>query len=142
MRHLVLAAAMAFAPVAVLADAAHKIAVHVNNGDPKVLNMALNNVQNVKAYYDAKGEEVEIELVAYGPGLVMFIDGKSPVADRVKTMSLENEHLSFSACGNTLQKMSKKLGKDVPLMSEASVVPSGVVRLIELQESGYSYVRP
>lgn len=142
MKKLVLAAVMALTPIAALAGAAHKIAVHVNSGDPQALNMALNNVQNVKAYYDEQGEQVDIELVAYGPGLVMFVEGKSPVADRVKTMSLENEHLKFSACGNTLRKMSQKLGKDVPLMSEASVVPSGVVRLVQLQEEGYSYVRP
>jgi len=38
--------------------------------------------------------------------------------------------------------MSKQEGKDVPLMSEAKLAPSGVVRLIELQEKGYAYIRP
>jgi intracellular sulfur oxidation DsrE/DsrF family protein len=38
--------------------------------------------------------------------------------------------------------MSAKAGQDVPLMSEAMVVPSGVVRLVELQEQGYAYIRP
>ena len=142
MKKMVLAAVLALTPVAALADMAHRIAVHVNSNDSAVINMALNNVQNVKAYYDEKGEGVEIELVAYGPGLVMLLEGKSPVADRVKAMSLENEHLTFAACGNTLRKMSKKAGKDLPLMSEAGVVPSGVVRLVELQEQGYAYVRP
>ncbi|HHS89089.1 MAG TPA: hypothetical protein ENJ26_01825, partial [Rhodobacteraceae bacterium] len=85
---------------------------------------------------------VVIELVAYGPGLNMFIPGKSPVEDRIETLSLELENLSFSACGNTHRKMSAKAGQDIPLMSEASVVPSGVVRLIELQENGFAYVRP
>ena len=142
MRKMVLAAVMVLTPVAALADMAHRIAVHVNSNDPAILNMVLNNVENVKAYYDEKGEGVEIELVAYGPGLIMLLEGKSPVAHRVKTMSLENEHLTFAACGNTLRKMSKKAGKDLPVMSEANMVQSGVVRLVELQEQGYSYVRP
>ncbi|MDX1780636.1 MAG: DsrE family protein [Thalassovita sp.] len=142
MKKLILAAALVMAPLAALADAAHKIAFHVNSKEPAIINMALNNVENVKAYYDSQGEEVDIELVAYGPGLVMLLEGKSPVADRVKTMSLENEHLTFAACGNTLRKMSKKAGKQLTLMSEAGLVHSGVVRLVELQESGYSYVRP
>ncbi|CUH65699.1 hypothetical protein TG4357_02009 [Thalassovita gelatinovora] len=143
MKKLVLAAALACAPLGVWAEGVvHKVAVHVDDGDPRVLNMALNNVQNVAKYYETQGDTVEIEVVAYGPGLVMFLDGRSPVADRISAMSLEHEHLKFSACANTLRNMSKKMGKDVEVMSEAVVVPSGVVRLIELQEQGYSYVRP
>ena len=120
----------------------HHIAIHVDQNDPKVMNMALNNVQNIRKYYESVGDEVVIEVVAYGPGLVMFIPGKSPVEDRIKTLSLELDNLSFSACGNTRRKMGEKLGHEVPIMEEASVVPSGVVRLVELQEEGYAYIRP
>lgn len=120
----------------------HHIAFHVDQNDPKVMNMALNNVQNVAKYYESKGDTVVIEVVAYGPGLMMYIPGKSPVADRISTMSLGIENLSFSACGNTKRKMEEKMGGEVAIMDEASVVPSGVVRLVELQEDGYAYVRP
>jgi len=106
------------------------------------MNVALNNIENVKSYYDEKGDKVIVELVAYGPGLNMFVVGKSPVAERIETMALAIEGLTFSACGNTHRKMSEKAGKEIPLMSEAGVVPSGVVRLVELQEDGYSYVKP
>lgn len=130
-------------PTAVLAqEAMHKVAVHVDENDPKRMNLALNNVQNIKKYYDAKGEKVTIELVAYGPGLHMFREDTSPVKDRLATMSLAIEGLTFSACGNTHKNMSSKAGKEIKLVSEAAMVPSGVVRLIELQENGYSYVRP
>jgi intracellular sulfur oxidation DsrE/DsrF family protein len=120
----------------------HKLAIHVDQNDPAVMNMALNNAQNVMAYYAEQGEEVTVELVAYGPGLNMFVADKSPVEDRISAMSLENDNLSFAACGNTLKGMEKKTGAKVNLMSEAVVVPSGVVRLMELQEDGYAYVRP
>ena len=132
-----LSATMAFAE-----GKTHYVAIHVDQNDPQVMNMALNNAANVDSYYESVGDEVEIELVAYGPGLNMFIPGKSPVADRVSAMSLEMENLSFAACANTLEGMKKKAGHDIELMSEAVVVPSGVVRLIELQEQGYAYVRP
>ena len=98
--------------------------------------------QNVANYYASKGDEAVIEMVAYGPGLNMFIPGKSPVEQRISTMSLEMDNISFSACGNTHRKMSEKAGKKVALMSEATLTPSGVVRLIELQEQGYAYIRP
>lgn len=122
--------------------AMHKIAVHVDQNDPQVINMALNNVQNVNNYYASKEESVAIEVVAYGPGMQMYVAGKTPVGDRIAAMALEIEGLTFSACGNTHRKMNEKAGKEVPLISEAQVVPSGVVRLVELQEQGYAYVRP
>ena len=120
----------------------HYLAIHVDSADPKTQNIALNNAVNVTNYYEAKGEKVVIELVAYGPGLTMFIPGKSPVEDRIKTMALEFENLTFAACGNTKKKMEKKLGGPIQIMEEAPIVPSGVVRLMELQEQGYAYVRP
>jgi len=130
------------AHMAAAAGKTHHVAIHVDQNDPAVMNMALNNAANVNAYYESQGDTVVIELVAYGPGLNMLIPGKSPVETRVSAMSLELPNLTFAACGNTLKKMSEKAGKDVAVMSEAHVVPSGVVRLIELQEEGYSYVRP
>ena len=120
----------------------HYLAIHVDENDPKVMNIALNNVQNVTKYYESRGDKVVIEVVAYGPGLNMYIPGKSPVADRISAMSLGMDNVSFAACGNTLRKMREKTGKDIQVMEEATVVPSGVVRLMELQEQGYAYVRP
>ena len=143
MKRLITAAAFAFAAAPALAEGeTHYLAIHVDENDAQVMNMALNNAANVASYYEAQGDEVVIELVAYGPGLAMFIDGKSPVADRVSAMSLELPQLSFAACENTLRGMEKKSGETISLMPEAKVVPSGVVRLMELQEDGYAYVRP
>ncbi len=138
-----LAATVALAPLAAWAEGkTHYLTIHVDENDPAVMNMALNNAQNVHNHYTEQGDTVVIELVAYGPGLNMYVDGTSPVSDRISAMSLGMENISFAACGNTLAAMEKKAGHSVALMSEAKVVPSGVVRLIELQEQGYSYVRP
>ncbi|MBN2906113.1 MAG: DsrE family protein [Rhodobacteraceae bacterium] len=120
----------------------HHIAVHVNQNDPQVMTMALNNVQNLTNYYESQGDDVVVEVVAYGPGLNMLIPGKSPVAERIETMALAMHGLTFSACGNTHRAMSAKLGQEVALLDEARIVPSGVVRLVELQEQGFAYVRP
>lgn len=38
--------------------------------------------------------------------------------------------------------MSKAENKEIALVSEAKVVKSGVVRVMELQERGWSYVKP
>lgn len=143
MRKTLIALTLALAGTAASAEGeTHKVAIHVDQNDPQVMNMALNNVANLTSYYEAQGDEVIVEVVAYGPGLNMYVEGKSPVADRIASMSLENEGLRFSACENTHRAMSEKAGHDVELLPEAEMVPSGVVRLIELQEDGFAYVRP
>ncbi len=119
----------------------HKIAVHVNQNDAAIMNIALNNIQNLTSYYESKGDTTVVELVTYGPGLKM-LTADSPVKDRISAMSLESSQLQFSACGNTHRKMSEKAGKEIELLSEAKLVPSGVVRLVDLQEEGFAYVKP
>ena len=136
-----LLAVVAMQPV-MAAEKTHYLAIHVDENDKGRMNIALNNAANVTKYYEAKGEKVEIEIVAYGPGLHMYRADTSPVKDRIAAMSLEHENLKFSACGNTLNGMTKKEGKMPALVSEATVVQSGVVRLMELQEEGWTYIRP
>ena len=137
-----LAALLAAAPLAALAEGkTHHVAFHVDQNDPHVLNMALNNAKNLTEYYTEQGDEVVIEMVAYGPGLHMLIEGKTPVKDRIETLALELP-ITFSACGNTIANIERKSGAPVTLLEEARVVKSGVARLVELQEEGYSYIRP
>jgi hypothetical protein len=139
---LALMAAFMTGQATIAAGTTHYLVIHVDSSDPKTQNLALNNAANVTKYYEDKGETVVIEMVTYGPGLTMLIPGKSPVEDRIKTMSLEFENLTFAACGVTRGKMAAKAGHEIPIMDEATMTPSGVVRIMELQEQGYAYVRP
>jgi uncharacterized protein len=132
----------AMTPTHTVAGEDHKIVIHVDENDAARMNMALNNASNIDAYYKEKGEEVTIELVTYGPGLIMLIDGKSPVQDRIASFEQNFDNISFRACGNTHRKMSQKAGMDIKLVSQAKMVPSGVVHLSERQEQGWTYIRP
>ena len=58
---LLLTTAMTFADAKT-----YKVAFHVDESDPKDMNMALNNAQNVSNYHAGKGKKVIIELVAFG----------------------------------------------------------------------------
>lgn len=121
----------------------HRVAVQVDDvNDPAIMNLALNNVSNMAHHYHEIGEKVEIEVVAFGPGLHMLRDDTSPVKARIKSMSETMPQLAFSACGNTRENMTRAESKDIPLISQAKVVNAGVVRLMELQEQGWSYLRP
>ncbi len=123
-------------------ERSHRLAIHVDENDVKKMKMALNNAKNVTKYYKSKGEKVAIEIVAYGPGLHMLRADTSPVRQIIAAMSLEYGNVAFAACGNTQDIMKKKEKKAIPLIPEAKRVTAGVVRLMELQEQGWSYVKP
>jgi intracellular sulfur oxidation DsrE/DsrF family protein len=124
-------------------ETANKVVFHVDQNDAKVMNLTLNNVQNMLKYFKAKDEKVTIEVVTYGPGLNMLRKDKTPVAERITALAKENSDIQFSACKNTIAVMTKKAkGKKPPLVGEAKEVPSGVVRLLELQKQGYAYIKP
>jgi intracellular sulfur oxidation DsrE/DsrF family protein len=121
--------------------ATHKVAIQVSDNDKNLMNRALNNTKNLVDFYKAKGETVVVEIVTFHDGLHM-LRSESPVKDRIAVMSLENPNIKFIACANTQANQSKAEGKPVTLLSEATIMPSGIVRLIELQKQGYAYIRP
>jgi len=135
-------AVFALSPNVAQALEGHHLVIQVNDNDPAKMNLALNNAANVDAYYKEKGEEVTIEIITYGPGLNMLVAGKSPVADRIASFEQNFDNISFQACNNTKTKMEKKSGKTVALLSQANITPSGVIRLSERQEQGWTYIRP
>ncbi|KRR10508.1 hypothetical protein CQ12_10455 [Bradyrhizobium jicamae] len=121
---------------------AHRLVLQVNTNDPAAMNLTLNNATNVAQYYKDLGEKVKIEVVTFGPGLHMLRDDTSPVKARIEEMALSRPEVSFKACGNTQERMHKAENKDIPIVAQAEVVKSGVVRVMELQEKGWSYVKP
>ena len=136
---------LAFASAGNAADVKpHHIAIQVDQNDPQVMNLALNNVNAIIEHYRAKNEDVDIDVVAYGPGLHMLRADTSPVQDRIKRLKdmVFPGKIQFSACNNTKQGMEKAEGHAISVVSDATIVPSGVVHLMELQEQGWSYVRP
>jgi uncharacterized protein len=86
--------------------------------------------------------QVAFEIITFGPGLHMLRDDTSPVKARIKTIKEANPAISFQACGNTQENMQKAENKEIPLIPEATVVKSGVVRVMELQEQGWTHVKP
>jgi intracellular sulfur oxidation DsrE/DsrF family protein len=99
--------------------------------------MALNNAVNVQKELGL--DNVIIEIVAYGPGLSLLTPN-SAASERVPSLAMQN--ITFSACGNTMHSIEEKTGEPVTLVEGVQIVKAGVVRIMELQEQGYSYVRP
>src|SRR5207237_9157263 len=101
-----------------------------------------NVAANVSQYYSGKGEEVEIQIVAFNAGLHMLREDTSPVKPRLRSFAQGMPNVSFKACQNTRDNMAKREGAVPPLVANAELVPAGVVTLMELGERGWTIVRP
>jgi intracellular sulfur oxidation DsrE/DsrF family protein len=124
--------------------AGHKIVFHVGSADPAMMGVALHNIENAAAYYAARKEPVAIELVANGPGYTMLRADISPVKAGVAATRQKYPFVVFSACQHSRAGMAAaehKTVQEIPELPEASDVPAGVVRLAELQEQHFSYIR-
>ncbi|MBD3609187.1 MAG: DsrE family protein [Gammaproteobacteria bacterium] len=128
--------------VGVAASTAHaedkqKVVIQVSTDDLRTQKIALNNAVNVQKALGI--DNVDVEIVAYGPGLSMLTK-KSKQGKRVESLAIQG--ITFSACGNTMKKVEKKKGKKPVLLSGVKVVPAGVIRIMQLQNEGYTYIRP
>ena len=115
----------------------HKLVIQVSSADPLTQKIALNNAANIQKGLGV--DNIAVEIVAYGPGL-SILTANSKNASRVGSLAVQG--IRFSACGNTIKKITKKKGKAPKLVDGVIVVPGGVGRIIALQEKGYSYIRP
>ncbi len=120
----------------------HHVVIQVTQNDPALMAMALNNAENLAKLYKDKGEKIDIEFVAYGPGLHMFRNDTSPVKERLAAIAGSSKDITFSGCGNTLAGQSRMENKEISLIPAAHIVPTGIGRIVELEEKGWTYVRP
>jgi len=115
----------------------HNLVIHVNSADPDTQQLAINNATNVLKFYGP--ENVTIEIVAHGKGL-SILTSQGTQAERIPAL-LKNG-VAFSACEVTMNKIKKKNGKLPVLLPGVRIVPAGVPRIMELQEQGFSYIKP
>ena len=114
-----------------------KVVLQISDADPTKQTLVLNVASNlIKAYGP---DNVDVEIVAFGPGLRLMFDDNH---NKGRISGLTDNGVRFAACENTLKKVSKNLGKTPALNSNATKVPAGVVRIIDLVSDGYILVKP
>lgn len=140
---LILIDGLTSAPVSAQ-DGIHRLVLQISDDDPQKMNTVLNVASNVSRHYSEFGEEVEIVIVAFNEGLHILRTDTAPdnIRKRVAGFDASMPNVSFIACGNTITAMEKNEGKSVPIIAHAETVPAGVVTLIELNEKGWTIVRP
>ncbi len=137
-----LALVLACAAGPALAAEPHRLALQISDNDPEKMTAVLNVAANVSKHYSDKGEEVEIQIVAFNAGMHLLRDDTSPVKPRLASFAQGMPNVSFKACQNTLDAMTRREGKAPPLVANADLVPAGVVTLMELGRQGWTIVRP
>ena len=112
----------------------HKIVIQVSDDDPAKWNLALNNAKNLQD--DVGAANVDIEIVAYGPGIGM-LKLESPTGSRVADAMKAN--IKVLACENTMR--GQKLTRD-DMLPALTYVPAGVTEIMTRQSEGWAYLRP
>lgn len=111
-----------------------KVVLQVSDADPAKWNLALNNARNVQE--DLGKDNVQVEIVAYGPGLAM-LKADSKIADRL-AQALDG-NIGLMACENTMRNTKVKRED---MYAGIGYVDAGVVHIMKRQREGWAYVRP
>jgi uncharacterized protein len=112
----------------------HKMAIQMSDNDPAKWNLALNNAKNVQDELGAAN--VEVEIVAFGPGIYML---KADSAAKARLQDAAKDGIKVLACENTMRNL--KVGKD-EMAASVGYVPAGVVHIMRRQTEGWAYIRP
>ena len=111
-----------------------KVVIQVSDSDNAKWNLALNNARNIQA--DLGAANVDVEVVAYGPGIGMLkID--SVVGGRIDEALTAG--VKVVACENTMK--GQKLTQ-ADMLKGIGYVPAGVVEIMQKQQQGWAYLRP
>ncbi len=125
------------AETATAAEQTHRLIIQVNKREEDYQDHLLSNIVNLQKHYGM--DNIEIEVVAYGPGIWLVTD-KSAFLKRVESLMMQN--VTFTACGNTLDTVAESSGTRPALIDGIEETQTGIARIIALQEQGWSYLSP
>ena len=128
---------LAVAPLPTLAQAPAgkpRLVIQVSDAEPGKWKLALNNARNVQQ--DLGAQNVEIEIVAYGPGIGMLKMESDAAPGVIQAMT---NGVKVIACENTMR--NQKLARE-DMQGGISYVNAGVVEIMQKQREGWSYLRP
>lgn len=117
-----------------VAIAQEKVVFQVSDSVPGKWNLTLNNAKNLQ---DAIGKNnVDVEIVAYGPGIDM-LKLKSEAGNRIDKALADG--VKIVACEITMKNMNLTKADMLPSIG---YVTSGVFELMRKQKEGWAYIRP
>jgi intracellular sulfur oxidation DsrE/DsrF family protein len=151
---LIVASLVIFAtPGVSLAQDAKKVVYHADFADPRRFSAMLTSINNMMNYYQNQLVEADVRIVFVAHGIRFVTDDSlegTPFAEdeelaerrenlKGRLMSLvEVRGVKLELCDITRSQIN--LNQD-ELYEGVAMVPSGVVRIADLQDQGFSYLK-
>jgi hypothetical protein len=135
------------------ADEVIKVVYHADFADPRRFSAMLANIHNMISTYQSELKEYVVRIVFVSYGIRFVTQDKlagTPFAEdaalkqrrtelltRLATLR-DNEGVKLELCEITREAVQLPKEKIIP---GVALVPSGVVRIVELQRQGYAYLK-
>lgn len=151
LRHVLLVLLLACFPLQVLAEA--KVVYHADFADPRRFSAMLTSINNMVTHYNNQLMDHDVRIVFVAHGIRFTTDDKladTPFAEDAelaerranlagRLQSLQQVHgVKLELCDITRSEIN--LAKE-KLYEGVELVPSGVVRIAELQSEGFAYIK-
>ncbi|MDH5387520.1 MAG: hypothetical protein OEY06_03605 [Gammaproteobacteria bacterium] len=117
-----------------------KIVLHIDSGDFRVVNSALNEADNLLATYRKANLPMKLEVVTNKEGINIFRPDVSPYIDRVQKM-IDNEGVSFFACKRSIANANKIEGVEIVLMPGVNTDKTAKDIIPNRLQDGWVYIK-
>jgi len=129
-----------------------KAVYHVDFGDAKRMDATLRNIYNLVNYYTTNNIDYDVRVVSNSAGVQFMIkDVKgtkfagriipaktaTSITERMQSLA-DGYNVKFEQCSITLQRTHIDKSRLKPFVKTTS---SGQVRLVDLEEQGYAYIK-
>jgi len=122
-----------------LQAADRKMVIQLNSKDGLTQKMVLLNAKNLKTQLGM--DKIDVEIVVYGPGLA-FVRSTGWASSKVSDL-MAKYGVKVSVCNGALNAYKKRHnGEELDMVPGVNRVKTGAIRILELQEQGYAYLRP
>ena len=130
-----------------------KVVYHADFADPRRFSAMLTSINNMATYYENELQEYDIRIVFVAHGIRFLTDDKllkTPFAEDADMAERRESNKGRLLSLNDVMSVKLELcditrsqiGLDKSKLYEATEsVPSGVVRLAELQHQGFAYIK-
>lgn len=115
-----------------------RIVLQLADGEATEQAQVLNVANNLIKHYGGP-DFVDIEIVAYGPGLSLLFVGNE---NESRIASLLANGVRFVGCMNTADTIERQTGERPDLITETIPVQTGVAHIVERVQQGFVVIRP
>ena len=116
----------------------YKVLFHIDRYDEDLLVIAIKNAKNLIS--DRSGSSVKITFVANYAAPKLFLKDtlEQETVDGLTNLT-KNQNVSIYICNNSLKNLNID---ETELLDFCEIVPAGISKIVELQNSDFAYVKP